>query len=277
VDWSKISNRIHVWDYSTNYGHFVAPFPNWYVLGPNIRFLVAHGVRGLMEEGNYRSPGGDMTELKQYLIGRLMWDPTVSDREVIAEFLAAYYGPAASFVKIYMDTMHTSVLETGSLVPAIFELDQAFLTPAALLASAHAFRQARKTLGNATSHQKYVERVDRSKLSVYFALLMKWDDVKNMVADARWEWPIEKTKEEAFDEFARIYNATGITIMEEGLNNEYDLATFRAAVFAKSSSSYRGSSQTRLNSTKSSPLAPLPPGAVRDFVLEEKSRKGKQQ
>jgi hypothetical protein len=29
----------------TNFGQYLAPFPNWFVLGPNVKFYQKHGVR----------------------------------------------------------------------------------------------------------------------------------------------------------------------------------------------------------------------------------------
>jgi hypothetical protein len=41
--WAAISNRTYIWDYVTNFAAYVQPFPNYYVLGPNIRYYLAHG------------------------------------------------------------------------------------------------------------------------------------------------------------------------------------------------------------------------------------------
>ena len=74
--WAAISNRTYIWNYVTNFGNYLQPFPNWYVdtvgppaplseggyctehcsppryvLGPNIQYFAAHGVRGMLEEG----------------------------------------------------------------------------------------------------------------------------------------------------------------------------------------------------------------------------------
>ena len=40
------------------------PFPNWYVLGPNIQYFHEHGVKGLFEEGDDSGKGSDMEGLK---------------------------------------------------------------------------------------------------------------------------------------------------------------------------------------------------------------------
>ena len=39
-----------------NFQAYVQPFPNYYVLAPNIRYYLDHGVRGMYEEGNGERP-----------------------------------------------------------------------------------------------------------------------------------------------------------------------------------------------------------------------------
>ena len=48
--WAKISNRTYIWNYVTNFRHYVAPFPNWEVLVANVRYFAAHGVKGVFED-----------------------------------------------------------------------------------------------------------------------------------------------------------------------------------------------------------------------------------
>ena len=81
---------------------------------PNIKYFAAHGVRGIFEEGSYDTSGGDMDALKDYVIGRMLWDVTLDPDTLIAEFVEGYFGTAASpFVWLYLDTVHGAVAETG--------------------------------------------------------------------------------------------------------------------------------------------------------------------
>ena len=36
------------------------PFPDWYVIKPNVEFFIQNGVRGIFQEGVYGTTGGDM-------------------------------------------------------------------------------------------------------------------------------------------------------------------------------------------------------------------------
>ena len=56
----------------------IQPFPNWYVIGPNIQYFHQHGVRGLFEEGDDVGKGSDMEELKVRLLGVRLGKRTVA-------------------------------------------------------------------------------------------------------------------------------------------------------------------------------------------------------
>lgn len=48
--------------------------PNWHVLAPNIAYFKQHGVAGVFEEGMYGTPGGDLVQLKDYVISGALWN-----------------------------------------------------------------------------------------------------------------------------------------------------------------------------------------------------------
>ena len=85
--WSKICRRLYVWDYVTDFGNYVLPHPNWFVLGPNIRLFRDYGVKGVFEEGAYAGPGEEMAELRAWVLAQLLWNPQQDDRALIKEFL----------------------------------------------------------------------------------------------------------------------------------------------------------------------------------------------
>ena len=204
VSWGRISNRTYVWNYITNFQNFLVPFPDWYVAGRNVKFLVANGVRGIYQEGAYTGPGGDMTELKDFLLSRMMYDPSLNDREVIADFVLDYYGGAAPFVQNYLDIMHGSVLDTGYVLTQEFAIDAPFLTPIALLTSAAAFVQGRA----AVRGTMYEERLAASSMAVYNVVLQRWAELRAFAIQEKMVWPLEPTLYAAFQVFAAAYNAS---------------------------------------------------------------------
>ncbi len=105
--WSKMCSRLYVWDYVTDFAHYVLPHPNWFVLGPNIRLFQRYGVKGIFEEGAYAGPGAEMAELRSWVLAQLLWNPQQDDRALIKEFLHGYYGAkAGDIIERYLELMH---------------------------------------------------------------------------------------------------------------------------------------------------------------------------
>lgn len=105
-DWSKICKRLSIWDYVIPFYHTLAPWPNLYVLQPNIKTFVANGAASIYEEGNYFSRGGEMAALRSYILAKTLWDPDYDTDRAINEFLPAYYGAAAPYLRQYIDLLH---------------------------------------------------------------------------------------------------------------------------------------------------------------------------
>ncbi|MCE9591717.1 MAG: DUF4838 domain-containing protein [Planctomycetes bacterium] len=104
--WSRICRRLSIWDYVISYRNTLAPWPNLYVLQPNIKTFVDHGATSVYEESNYFSPGGEMAPLRTYIMAKALWDPTYDTDRAIDEFLPAYYGAAAPYLRQYIDLLH---------------------------------------------------------------------------------------------------------------------------------------------------------------------------
>jgi len=112
-DWGRITNNIALWDCTVNLSHSVSPFPNLHVLGPDIRFFCGRGVRKHFQQAN-TGPGHEWSELRSYLLARLLWDPGADADAVMDEFLAGYYGPAAPHLRRYIDAQRAALERTGA-------------------------------------------------------------------------------------------------------------------------------------------------------------------
>jgi hypothetical protein len=104
---------VYVWNYNTNFSCYNAPCPNIDVIGPNVRFLAAHGVNGVFMQAPGDAQNSELCELRNYLISRMLWDPTLDDRKVIDEFLTLYYGRAASAIRDYLSLIGQTARGAG--------------------------------------------------------------------------------------------------------------------------------------------------------------------
>jgi len=156
VRWSKMCDRLWVWDYVTCFGHYLVPFPNIYCIKPNIRFFVEHNVTGIFEEGNYHSPGGYMAELRDYLMAKLLWNPDLDDRQLMKEFLEAYYGKAAPVIRQYVDLFHDKVTRENIHTGIGASPKSPYLTDEILDRAEALISQAEKLAANDPQHLRHV-------------------------------------------------------------------------------------------------------------------------
>ncbi len=113
--WGEITDNVYVWDYVTNYSESVTIFPNFNTLLPNVKFFADHSVIGVYEEGNYFSDTGDFSDLRAYIMAKILWDPYMSEEEYwghIDDFLRGMYGRGWKNIRAYLDLAQELVKDT---------------------------------------------------------------------------------------------------------------------------------------------------------------------
>jgi len=111
-DWGKIASNIYLWDYTVNFSHSTSPFPNLHVLQPNIQFLTRNGAHQHFQQSN-TGVGHEMSELKSYLISRLLWNPNINTDSVISDFVNGYFEEAAPSILQYIQRLTAEIQKTG--------------------------------------------------------------------------------------------------------------------------------------------------------------------
>ncbi|MCX7800969.1 MAG: DUF4838 domain-containing protein [Fimbriimonadales bacterium] len=200
--WSKVSRRLYVWDYVTNFSHYFAPHPNWFHLGANVRFFHRHGVRGLFEQGAYNTSGGEMGELRAWLLARLMWDPYQDDRRLIDEFLRGYYGPAARPIRRYLELV-ASKAEAAGCFASLNRPDLSFDTmrQAELL-----FQEAERSVA---SDPDRLWRVKLAHQPVRYVFLKRWTPFRAECIASKARWPLPLSRRAVAEEFVRFLTSPG--------------------------------------------------------------------
>ena len=103
--WSKITGNLYIWDYTTNYAFTLGIFPDFQVLQKNLQCFYEHGVKGVYEEGNYyvHLCDTEFSDLRTYLIGRLLEDPYCDYEAEMLNFCNYYYGKGGEHIKTAID------------------------------------------------------------------------------------------------------------------------------------------------------------------------------
>lgn len=111
--WNELTDRLYIWDYTTNYANMTTMFPNFHCLLPNMKLFADNGVKGIFEQGNYTAHNGEFGELRSYLLCKLMWNPYMSEAELrshMTDFCNDFYGEGGKFILDYLDLVHGEAL-----------------------------------------------------------------------------------------------------------------------------------------------------------------------
>jgi len=112
-DWSVLCDDIAIWNYNTNFSNYLLPCPNLRVIEPNIRFFHANGIKAVFMQAAGNALGAELSELRNYMIANLLWDPRRSGRDLMDEFLALHYRCAAPPIRDFIELVHDNAEETG--------------------------------------------------------------------------------------------------------------------------------------------------------------------
>lgn len=110
--WSAITENIFVWDYGINFDNYLVPFPNFHILGENMRLFHKNNVSMHFSQ-IAGSRGGDFAELRTWLVSKLMWNVNQDEDSLIQFFLKGYYGAAAPYLYQYIKLMEGALLGSG--------------------------------------------------------------------------------------------------------------------------------------------------------------------
>jgi hypothetical protein len=210
--WSKIAGRLYVWDYTTNFSHYVQPHPNLAVLAPNIRLFVGRNVRGVFEQGAYQSWGSEMAELRAWMLAKLLWDPGLDEDRLREEFLRGYYGPAAGPVESFLELLERAVARSGDPLGCYSPAEAKFLSFETLRRSWALLRTAGK---KARRSAEYGRRVERASLPVLYVVLTRWDELREEARKAGRPWPWPGSRDELLSVFLEAARRQGVTMISE--------------------------------------------------------------
>ncbi len=202
--WAQIHARIHIWDYCANFCHYLAPWPNMGAIADNIRYFTAHNVEGIMEEGDYQSPGSERAPMRCWVLANLMWNPSLDVRQLMQDFIWGYYGKAAPAIAAYNELLW----QTTSGAPSDSEehrksiemtlRSREFVDEATVL-----FDRAEKLAEN----EEILHRVELARLSIMYVKLMRGPEFVTKLGE---DYPA------LIDRFATIARRENITHLSEG-------------------------------------------------------------
>ncbi len=218
-DWSKICNRLYVWDYTTNFSHYVLPHPNLRVLGPNVRFFVEHGVKGIFEQGAYHSFGAEFAPLRSWVLAKLLWNPYQDDEALIEQFVQGYYGPAAGPILQYINLLHDTAEAWGGALRCFNPPTAGYLTLDLMAQAERLFNEAEAAVAG---DAELLNRVQVARLPIRYVWAHRWHDLQAEARRRGLPWPGPEDYVANAQEFVRVAEANKVTYVGEGAGRKLE-------------------------------------------------------
>lgn len=169
-NWSKIAPNIYIWDYVVNFSQYVAPFPNFNVLAENIRTFMKYNVMGIRQQANYQSIGGEFSEMKAWVISKLLWNPYQDTRKLVSQFINDYYGEAASCIQQYFDLCH-SLIKDETVFDIYIDANAPLYTDEFVREAREILNKARQAVASSSEDMRL--RVDMVALQIDYLRMLR--------------------------------------------------------------------------------------------------------
>ncbi len=195
IGWKQLTENIRIWDYTTQFTNFLAPFPNLKTLQPNIQFFRDNNARWIFEQHSHNP--SELFELRSYLMAKLLWNPDADVEEIITDFTDGYYEEAGIFVKKYIDQVHQELANNPDFFLYLYgdpsQAFESFLKPELLIQYNNYFNEGEQTVA---SKPEVLERVKTARLSTDYASL-------------------EAARKNSYDEFQMVNKTDGKSTANE--------------------------------------------------------------
>ena len=185
-EWAMIAPHLFIWDYIVDYAQYLAPWPNFQVLGPNIEAFRENKAIGIFEEAQYQTIGAEFEEMKSWTVNQLLWNPRQDVDSLTTVFINGYYGKAAPKVKDYYNLCQSLVkpdVHYGIYIRENHEIYSDGFNQEAL----DLLDEARAVAGD----EEIVKRVDRVRMQPLYLYCMRhrdearqngrWEELKNLM------------------------------------------------------------------------------------------------
>ena len=203
VQWSKVADKIYVWDYVVNFANYIMPFPNFDVLQSNIQTFRDYNAIGIMEQGAYQSRGGEFSELKAYLIAKLLWNPEADTEAIIDDFMYGYYGRAGQHIRAYFDLCQ-DLVQPDTHLRIFSHADHPIYSDEFIRDGERIFRKAKSVADSPA----YLQRVEMAELPLLYLKCRRL--------------PQEALQDGSYAQFMAIVEREGITHFAEHDNGFAD-------------------------------------------------------
>ena len=219
IGWGKLTDNIRIWDYTTQFTNFLAPFPNMMTLKPNIELFKNNNAKWIFEQ--HSNNPSELFELRSYVTAKLLWNPDADFEELVDEFTNGYYEEAGPMVKQYVDLIHENLKKDEDFFLFLYgdpsEAFGSYLSPDLLKEYAKIFDRAEMAV---KPKPEVLRRVKAARLGVDYAILeasrKNLTEEFSLMSQTENGEPIENPLvRNLLENFKTVCTAQNITLMNE--------------------------------------------------------------
>jgi hypothetical protein len=219
-DWSKTTSHLYLWDYTVQFSNYLSPFPNIHTFSENYKFFKTNNVKGLFVQG-YADVPGDFTELRQYLLAKLLWNTDIDIEATTDDFLRGFYGKAAPHIKKYLNLLAQNQQKFNSYLDIYsgpVQNRNTFLSPEAMDQYYYLIDEAGHAVDQETKLKSRVNKLRLALEYVFFEQSKFYGKDKNgmFIANERGQKEVKKGLTERVLNFTESCTELGIYELSEG-------------------------------------------------------------
>ena len=167
AEWKKICRDIWMWHYNTDFSFYDLPFPNLHAIGPNVEYFSKNNVKGVFMQANGNGNGGEMCDLRNYVISHCLWHPGLNSWELVQEFCRLHYAESSQPIIDYLQYVHDTAQDAKEHPSCFAKPPELGLNREVVQKMFDYFKQA---LALAKSDQVR-SRVEKASIPVYRAMI----------------------------------------------------------------------------------------------------------
>jgi len=176
-DWSRITDKIFVWDYHTPFTDPATPLPFEYTFQPDLKLFRKYNVIGVFTDGLHNPVFEEMRDLRLWLLAKLYEDPYQDQDALIKTFTDGFYGPAGVYIRQYIDELEKSAKANPCYANMNVKTESCkYLTPSFILKAQKYFGEAEKA---AAGSGILLRRVRHARLAIDKATLALFPKIWN--------------------------------------------------------------------------------------------------
>ncbi|CAM2755059.1 protein of unknown function [Flavobacterium succinicans] len=218
--WGKTNKNVLVWDYTVQFSNYLSPFPNLSYCKENYTKFKKSNVKGVFVQG-YADVPGDLSELRQYLLAKLLWDTNIDVQTTTADFLRGYYGKAANSIQEYLNLLSSNQKKSKAYLDIYsgpIQNRNTYLTPEAMDQYDQILEEALNAVTNDNLIKSRIEKLRLSLEYVYFeqSKFYGTDAHGLFVSDENGKKMVRNGLTERVLQFSQQCNKMGIYELSEG-------------------------------------------------------------